>query len=89
MSESRRPKPRYVSTSLRLPPMTIGEVLALVAWVLAVQVVGLRVGHGPLTWAALALADVIVWFLFVPRSVEVTRRRSAIRSGAAAEIWLP
>ncbi|GAB2977723.1 hypothetical protein [Nocardioides montaniterrae] len=84
----RTPKPRYVSSSL-LPPMTVPEVLALVMCLVAVQVVGVRVGLEALTWPVLAIADVAVWFALVPRRVEAGRRRSAIDSGAAAEVWLP
>lgn len=81
-------KPRYVAGAL-LPPMTIGESLALVAWVVAVQVVGVRLGLGAATWAVLAVADVVVWCAFVPRGGEVARRRTAIATGAADELWVP
>jgi hypothetical protein len=81
-------RPRYVAGTL-LPPMTIGEVLAFAACLLAVQVVGLRLDLGAVAWGAMAAADVLVWFAFVPRAREAARRRTAIATGAADELWLP
>src|SRR5436309_2887117 len=76
MSDTRRP--RYLTSSVLLPPMTLGEVLAFAAWVLAVQIIAPRLGLGPALWPTLAVADVAVWFLLVPRRAEATRRRTAI-----------
>lgn len=82
-------KPRYLASSFLLPPMTVGEVLAFGAWVLAVQVVGVRLGLGAALWPALAVADVGVWFLLVPGRREASRRRVAISTGEASEVRLP
>ncbi|GAB4003701.1 hypothetical protein [Nocardioides ultimimeridianus] len=87
MSVTRRP--RYIASSILLPPMTVGEVLAFGAWVLAVQIIGPRLGLGPVLWPVLAVADVAVWFLLVPRRAEAARRRTAIAAGHAREVWLP
>lgn len=82
-------KPRYLASSFLLPPMTVGEVLAFGAWVLAVQVIGVRLGLGAALWPVLAVSDAGVWFLLVPRTGEASRRRMAISSGEASEVRLP
>ena len=76
-------------TGALLPPMTIGEMLAYSAWVVAVQLILVRLGLGELMWPALVVANALVWFVFIPRRSEVARRRTAIATGAAVTLWIP